>query len=116
MSVAVENAAPAGATGSTTSAPTGSTRTVSRTMPCGATGDVAGETVADIVVLEARAEARGRRDQPQPPHHFRKLEAAIVPEVVGIAEADAMRQQIAHRDLARDVGIGELHSGLVLRH
>ena len=42
-----------------------------------------------------------------------EIEAAGTPQIVRIGEAHAVRQQIAHRDFARDVRIGELHVRLV---
>ena len=45
----------------------------------------------------------------------REIEPARPPQIVGITEPHAMRQQVADRDLARDVRIGELHRRLVFR-
>ena len=42
--------------------------------------------------------------------------SASIPEHVGVAKASAVREQIANRDLARDVRVGELEGRQDLRH
>jgi len=42
--------------------------------------------------------------------------SAVAPEVLGIAEADAVREQVAHRQLAGHVGVGELQLRQVFLH
>ena len=84
--------------------------------PRGARGDVARERVGHVVVLKPRAETRRGRHKPQTARHRREVEPARAPQVVGIAEADAVGEQIAHRDLARYVRIGELDLRFVLLH
>ena len=88
-------------------------------LPCrpgGVCGDVARERVGDVVVLEAGAEACLGRHKAQAMRDRGKVEPARSPQIVRISKPAAVREQIAHRDLARDVRVRELDSRLVFGH
>ena len=62
-------------------------------------------------VAEARAESPRRLDLAQALEDLGAIEARAVPELIGAREAAAVRQQIAHGEVARGVGVVELEAG-----
>ena len=78
--------------------------------------DVSREGVGDVVVLELGPEARGGGHEPQAVHDRREIESAIAPQIIRIAEADAVGEQVPHGQLACHVGVGELQLRQVFLH
>src|SRR5581483_3526875 len=53
--------------------------------------------------------------EPNPPNDLGAIEPRSIPEELGPVDAGAMREQIAEGDLARDVRVGDLKPGQILR-
>ena len=68
----------------------------------------------DVLIAVLRAEAPAGLQVAEVVQHLRAVEPRSVPHEVAARQAAAVRQQIAHRQLARDVRIRQLEPGEIL--